>query len=250
MKRIVRFSPGECAPDPAAVLAAEGMSGPAPASNQTAALVEQAQGLFMKLAAPAGIYADISPAEFGTVFTGEGRNDPNAVLAAIYPRAKRLALFACTVGAELTEEIRRRFERHDYAQAYVLDAVASCAAERLADLVQDAYSEGVRSHSSGIPHSAICNLQSDFVLRYSPGYCGWHVSGQKRLFAFLGPGEIGITLRESFLMEPLKSVSGVFVLGPKDIHRFEPRFSFCSECRNPSCRERIARLDTADERKS
>ena len=82
----------------------------------------------------------------------------------------------------------------------------------------------------------------DRVLSYSPGYCGWHISGQKKLFAFLHPEEIGIRLLDSFLMHPLKSVSGVFVCGPEDIHRFENGFAFCGECRHQTCRERIDSL--------
>ena len=58
------------------------------------------------------------------------------------------------------------------------------------------------------------------VLRYSPGYCGWHISGQRRLFAHLRPERIGITLHDSYLMEPLKSVSGVLIAGAKEIHAF------------------------------
>ena len=60
------------------------------------------------------------------------------------------------------------------------------------------------------------------VLRYSPGYCGWHVSGQINLFNTLTPEKIGITLGESCLMNPLKSVSGVLVAGPPNIHISTP----------------------------
>ena len=73
------------------------------------------------------------------------------------------------------------------------------------------------------------------VLPYSPGYCGWHVSGQRALFAYLDAGEIGVTLNASCLMNPLKSVSGVLAAGPPDIHRFAPTYACCAECRNRTC---------------
>jgi hypothetical protein len=79
-------------------------------------------------------------------------------------------------------------------------------------------------------------------LRYSPGYCGWHLSGQRALFAALQPEEIGITLRESMLMVPLKSMSGVIVAGLPAIHAFADDYPFCGECRTRGCRERIARV--------
>lgn len=77
------------------------------------------------------------------------------------------------------------------------------------------------------------------TMLFSPGYCGWHVSGQKRLFESLRPDEIGIELSESFLMQPLKSVSGVIVVGPREIFDFDDAFSFCDECSTHSCRDRI-----------
>ena len=80
------------------------------------------------------------------------------------------------------------------------------------------------------------------VLRYSPGYCGWHVSGQGKLFDYLRPERIGLSLRTSFLMEPLKSVSGVLVAGPKEIHEFSASYDFCSRCDTRGCRQRIRTL--------
>ncbi len=213
------------------------MPGRAGAQPETLRLVVEAGELYERLAAPVAVYAKISREEFGRVFVGEGRNAPDAVLGRIYPQAVRLALFACTVGKALTDEITRRFEQHDYALGYVLDAVASAGVEKLAALVEAEYCRENREQKSG-------GEDSKTVLRYSPGYCGWHVSGQRKLFEFLHPEEIGITLRESFLMEPLKSVSGVFVAGPAAIHRFQPAtFVFCAECRQPSCTERLAELE-------
>jgi hypothetical protein len=79
-------------------------------------------------------------------------------------------------------------------------------------------------------------------MRFSPGYCGWHVSGQKKLFAALEPEEIGITLTPSCLMKPLKSISGVIIAGDVDIFQFEDAFAFCGECSTHVCRERLAAL--------
>jgi hypothetical protein len=114
----------------------------------------------------------------------------------------------------------------------MLDSVASAAADRLTALLGSLY--------PALNGGASAN--GTRVLAYSPGYCGWHVSGQRALFAFLDPGEIGVTLNASCLMEPLKSVSGVLVAGPARIHRFAPAFPFCPECREKPCHERIASL--------
>ena len=80
------------------------------------------------------------------------------------------------------------------------------------------------------------------VLPYSPGYCGWNVTGQRALFAQLEPGELGLTLNESCLMYPVKSVSGVLVLAPIGAHGFSPAFPCCSTCTTLDCQERAAAL--------
>jgi hypothetical protein len=66
------------------------------------------------------------------------------------------------------------------------------------------------------------------------------VRGQRRLFAATDPSAIGVTLNDSCLMSPIKSVSGVLLAGPKEIHRFRPDFPFCDECRNRTCGRRMA----------
>jgi hypothetical protein len=68
------------------------------------------------------------------------------------------------------------------------------------------------------------------------------VTGQRALFAFIGAEAIGVTLNESCLMDPLKSVSGVLAAGPADIHRFAPVYAFCADCRTKACVGRIRAL--------
>jgi hypothetical protein len=48
---------------------------------------------------------------------------------------------------------------------------------------------------------------------YSPGYCGWPVSDQQKLFALFGDKNCGIRLSETCLMDPIKSVSGIIGIG-------------------------------------
>ena len=86
----------------------------------------------------------------------------------------------------------------------MLDAIASERADRAAELAGAIGSRRFRREGS-----------TRRVLPYSPGYCGWHVSGQRKLFDFLRPEEIGMTLNASCLMQPLKSVSGVLVAGAR-----------------------------------
>lgn len=51
---------------------------------------------------------------------------------------------------------------------------------------------------------------------YSPGYCGWPLEEQRLLFPLLPDDISGITLTDSCLMLPIKSVSGIIGIG-KDV---------------------------------
>jgi hypothetical protein len=212
-----------------------------PAIRETLA---EAMAVYLKLAAPIGVAADTTPQDFQRVFEGEGRNAPDTPLGRIFPKAQRLVLYAATIGPVVEQRISELFTEHKYDLGYLLDAVASEAADRAGGQVERCY---VRGPNDDV---GMTNVRtSDFGLRtsrgrrYGPGYCGWHVSGQRRLFEALNPDEIGITLNDSYLMQPLKSVSGVIVIGKPEIHQFAPEFEFCSDCRARECRMQEERAD-------
>jgi hypothetical protein len=229
MREVVRFPADDCLPTAADVLAGQGVPADRPTAEPVAESLREALELFRKLAAPVGILSDITTAEFTTVYRGEGRNASDSPLAAIFPRAARLALFAVTIGERVGEEISRLFAGGRFDLGYLLDAVASSGTDRLAQKLQE-YCAG-RAPAG------------DVFLRYSPGYCGWDITGQRQLFRALRPEEIGITLRESCLMEPLKSISGVLVAARPEVHRFDNAYPFCSVCTTQTCRGRIAALE-------
>lgn len=229
---LLRGGAGKAPALPADVWRQLGIVGRTP-DERTAAMGREALAAYLELARPVGVVEDVPAGECAAVFEGEGHNEPAAPLGAILPRAQRLALFAATLGAEVSHRISALFSCQDFALGAVLDAVASVAADGAVSVLERRLAARLALEE---PDGAALA-----VLAYSPGYCGWHVSGQRRLFARLRPGEIGITLRPSCLMEPLKSVSGVLVAGPVEIHRFGDEFPFCSACTTHACRTRQAR---------
>jgi hypothetical protein len=191
------------------------------------ALFEQADSITAECVDARGIVLRIGRDEFGAIFAGEGKNAPASPLAEIYPRASALALFVVTIGQRLEVEIAALFRAGDPALGCILDALASSSVNRAVDALAARFAselgdEGVR------------------VLAYSPGYCGWNLTGQRALFAALGPDGAGVTVGESCLMTPLKSVSGVLVAGDAAVHRFRPDYPFCEECDSHECIPRMA----------
>ena len=231
MKEILSMPASEVLPTRERVLEQAGVpltTTPRPAVEE---LVGKAMNLLHQSVQSRGMYAAVGIKEFERIYRGDGQNDPETPLEAIYPEADTLALFAVTLGEPLGNLIHELFNSQDFALGHMLDAAASEAVERAGENLEQHYLETLQRSGIGRPGAGL--------LRYSPGYCGWHMSGQKALFAALNPGEIGISLGESFLMHPIKSMSGVMVMGRREIHNFDNNFPFCVDCRDWSCRERI-----------
>ena len=231
-RRIVSIETSAVVPAVTTVLRSQGIPPDVTPNWRTMALVEEATELFRSLARPAGVWASISFSEFEELFAGDGFNAPATPVDATARQADELAMFAVTVGPELPSAIEDLFERQEPALASMLDGYASEGVELVADQLERVYVEWLAAENRLEEGSG--------TLRYSPGYCGWHVSGQRRLFRYLGPEDVGISLRESCLMQPLKSISGVIIAGRRAIFDFENTFDFCEECSTWTCRDRIS----------
>jgi hypothetical protein len=232
--RIIPFAPAEVTPSPDTVFDHQGIPAGAEIPDRIAGIHAEAVSQFAEVSRPVGIMLEIEGTDFQSILIGEGRNADDVLVAGIYPDADRLALFAATMGQGVSDRIEALFASNEFALGSMLDSVASQSADRAADILEERYrAELIERGLITIDH---------FVLGYSPGYCGWDISGQRALFDRLHPGQIGISLNDSFLMTPLKSVSGVLVAGHIDIHLFKARFSYCPSCKNRSCVGRMERL--------
>ncbi|MBP7029049.1 MAG: methionine synthase [Bacteroidales bacterium] len=133
--------------------------------------------------------------------------------------AEGAALFICTAGREVGEHSRKSMKEGDLLRGYVYDVIGSEVAESAADKMQEALK--ITAASSGMK---ITN-------RFSPGYCGWDVAEQHNLFSFFPDNYCGITLTDSALMNPVKSVSGLIGIGRKV--NYEPYQ--CHKCDDRNC---------------
>jgi hypothetical protein len=234
MTEILRFTSEELAPCRDEVLLQQGIPAGTVLRPDIEAVYTRAVALLAEIAAPVAILGEISRTDFEGIYHGEGRNLPRTPVADILPQAEHLALFAATCGPQVSREIDRCFKSSDVALGAMLDAAASVLADTLGELVQRRFYDRLAQRKETTPATG--------VLRYSPGYCGWHISGQRRLFDFLHPQQIGLTLRPSFLMEPLKSISGVVIAGPREMHRIPMVYPACPDCKTHGCRERFRAL--------
>jgi hypothetical protein len=197
-------------------------------------LVDGALSAYAALVEPRAVVEELSSERFASVLAPLALSPEAALVGRVYPRARGLALFVATLGEALPNRIRRLFDEGDLAEGWMLDAVASAGADLLADRLAERFRTTL----------AAAGMEEVPVLPYSPGYCGWPTRGQRPLFDALRPEEIGVTLNESCLMSPIKSVSGVLVAGPAEAHVFRPDFPFCDDCRTHECVRRMASVRT------
>lgn len=230
MREVVRFPRSEAVPEPREVLAAQGLPEEDALAPRLRRLLDEATRTAAALVEPRAVCEELPAERFAAVLAPLGLPADGLVVGQVYPRARSLALFVATLGEALPARIRKLFDDEALAEAWMLDAVASAGADLLADRLAERYRKALAARG----------LDGVQVLPYSPGYCGWPTRGQRPLFDALRPEEIGVTLNDSCLMSPIKTVSGVLVAGPGEAHRFRPDFPFCADCQTHECGPRMA----------
>ncbi len=130
-----------------------------------------------------------------------------------------VALFICTAGGEVGKRIQKLAQEGDDLSAYVADMIGSVLVEEAMDSVHKTLSDRMQQQGWKVTN------------RYSPGYCDWHVNEQQALFGLLPDDFCGVTLNDSMLMLPVKSVSGVIGAGRKVKYQ---RY-ICHSCSSVSC---------------
>ena len=113
------------------------------------------------------------------------------------------ALFICTSGVEYEAFQQQLKQEGDMVRMFIADSLGSVIAEKCADQMEAALQE------------SIGKLSWHHTNRFSPGYCGWHVSEQQLLFPLFKSHTCGVRLTDSSLMVPIKSVSGLIGIGEK-----------------------------------
>ena len=128
--------------------------------------------------------------------------DVKRVVSNQLKKMDNVALFVCTAGDGIGAYSKELMHEGDFIKGYIADVVGSEIVESAMDKIQDDLEQKMEAQGLHITD------------RYSPGYCGWSVGEQHKLFSFFPENFCGITLTDSSLMQPIKSVSGVIGIGP------------------------------------
>jgi hypothetical protein len=167
--------------------------------NMTAAMIERAHTLLT----PAVAYDVFGIAEVRheRLVISPRVSIKSARLAGTLGNAKQIAVAVCTIGPQLEEAVSAMFMNGQQAEATVLDGVGSAAVEELAQRACRLFEDMARSHglTTSVP--------------FSPGDPDWPLEAQRDLLDLVGAEQIGVSLNDSFLMHPLKSLSLVVGIG-------------------------------------
>jgi len=139
--------------------------------------------------------------------------------------SESIAVFLCTAGEEIGLRSKKAMQDGDYLKGYVYDLIGSEIVEAASDLLQSELEKIILPTGKKVTN------------RYNPGYCGWSVGEQHKLFQLIPDNFCGIKLTQSALMDPVKSASGFIGIGERV--RYNPYT--CSLCDLTDCNYRKVR---------
>ncbi|UCF02307.1 MAG: hypothetical protein JSV14_01180 [Deltaproteobacteria bacterium] len=186
--------------------------------------VRTARQKLNKLVKPSLHYRIVKPSAMDNdvVQLDEAIEFTSAKLAKTLKNAEEIVCFVGTIGTGVENEVNRLLGKQKLADAYILDAMASVAVENMIDRFQNLMEIRFSAEDRTV------------TLRFSPGYCDWPVSQQKKLFNIFNPKQLNVELLDSCLMKPRKSVSGVFGITPQGSESYNP----CRDCPTRRCESR------------
>jgi hypothetical protein len=144
---------------------------------------------------------------------------PGKIVINQLKKSTSAALFICTAGKDISIRSKELMNEGLLVEGYVMDVLGSVTVEKAMDKIQESLKEEMKMAGMGI---------SD---RYSPGYCNWSVAEQQKLFSLFPEKFCGVSLSESSLMNPIKSVSGIIGIGKE----MKQKGYLCNWCNDENC---------------
>ena len=129
--------------------------------------------------------------------------------------AEKIIVFTCTAGKQLCDHIKEEY-KSDVLKGFLIESLANMVVEKAMDKIQDKMREEYQMEGLLISN------------RFSPGYCTWNVSEQHKLFELLPQEFCGVSISESALMQPIKSISGFIGVG-KNITYNQYKCKLCTQ---------------------
>ena len=194
-----------------------------------AELVQESEREAETLVRPSGVFSLFEMESFpkGSFLSGMFADKSPAI---------KIALAVCTIGPKLEEIVSNYSSSGQLTRALIIDAAGSSLTEAACDFVNE----------------KICQRAVELSLhpaaRISPGYGHWKIEEQGIIFELLPTDSIGVSLTDSYVMIPRKSVSFAVKLlrePPPDSHLTPgEKMSACKGCGRKNCQFRREQPNT------
>ena len=140
--------------------------------------------------------------------------------------AERVIILAATIGEAVEEAVTRHFDEGNYAHSVLLDAAATAAVEQTCDACE------------AMLRPQFAKEGYTMRWRFSPGYGDWDIHAQPELLRLTQAESIGVSLTESLMLCPRKSVTAVIGLVRGNATTTEHAPKGCASCDKLDCPSR------------
>jgi hypothetical protein len=195
-------------------------------SHSTRLKIEKLETIFEKRVEPSLYHQNtgINSVVKGTVHLKKGPELKSPKLSKMLKNCDDIICYIATLGDSIDGEIKRLMDKKHMAEAYILDAMASVAADNMVAAFHERMKDEYKNQGKQV------------TLCFSPGYCDWPVTEQKKLFSLIESQDVEVELNDSCLMTPRKSISGVFGIHSNGETPYNP----CWDCSRTGCPTRRA----------
>jgi hypothetical protein len=128
----------------------------------------------------------------------DGTYFPSSALARMLSGSEQLLLMGATAGKSIMEEISLATQSENLTRAVVLDAVASEMTDSGLDWITDYLNQDLMRKARRLTKA-----------RFSAGYGDFSLENQKAVYSLLRLDKIGVSITDSFILIPEKSVTAV-----------------------------------------
>lgn len=197
-------------------------------SRSTCMKIEKLETVFNQLVDPSLCHQNIGidAVQKGRVRLKKGPEFKSPKLSKTLKDCEEIVCYIATLGDGIEGEIQRLMDQKRLAEAYILDAMASVATDNMVTTFHQQMQNNYENNGQQV------------TLCFSPGYCDWPITDQKKLFNMFESQELEVELTDSCFMQPRKSISGVFGITPSDSNLKEQSYNPCLECDRQDCSAR------------
>jgi len=140
--------------------------------------------------------------------------DSGKIINANLNDSETIGFLVATIGNGMGDWSQSLMNENEILKGYLVDKIASELVEMIGDKTEIKLKEILQP------------LDLKTTNRYSPGYCGWNVSDQQKLFSLLPQNFCGVSLNKNTMMFPVKSISAVIGIG-KNVEKKNHQCSLC-----------------------